>query len=120
MLSEVSTATVGLTRTPGSPANVWSGRLGALAYATNFSERWVSTHISTYGEQAIRSCYHDSFVGLAFLVGVLRAFDNVHSGSDSALFLTLTSIQRTEIRASVMEKKVESNVMQIASLVYPK
>jgi len=53
--------------------------LGALAYATRFPERWWRRTFDIFG--ASHQIMHIMIIiaGLAFLAGMLRAFDNVHS-----------------------------------------
>ena len=65
--------------------------LGALAYATRFPERWWRRTFDIYG--ASHQIMHIMIViaGLAFLAGMLKAFDNVHS---SGVIQTRNTLQK--------------------------
>ncbi|MCJ1244285.1 hypothetical protein MMC30_001483 [Trapelia coarctata] len=54
--------------------------LGALAYATKFPERWFRRRFDIWGASHQIMHIMIMIAGLAFLAGMLRAFDNVHSG----------------------------------------
>jgi len=68
----------------GIGGTLFFNSLGALAYATKFPERCFRRTFDIWGASHQIMHIMIVFAGLTFLAGMLRAFDNAHSGKIAA------------------------------------